>query len=554
MSLLPKFARGLLALSLSATLLSPLHSLRAQEPAAASGPNLLLNGNLEADAKGDGWPDHWPKMKTGGAWVAENGNHFLRLTAATPGQMVMMYRTMPLPAGAKALQLTWRQRVTDIKPGKENYFDARVLIEFTDAAGKKVKGSPSPSGTRKATEGWVEKKSEFLVPEDAKALVLMPALFQVQKGTYDLDDFVLQAIEPASLAAKQEAREAERKAAEVPIEQPQKDKWPQELHVQGNQILNKDGKVVHLQGVNVDSLEWNVRGEQIMKSALVAVQDWKSNIIRLPVHEDYWFGKDATDQGAAYRALVDNVVTLVANRGAYVLFDLHRFKAPRQEHADFWKDAAEHFKNHPAVLFDLFNEPHGTTWEVWRNGGLIEQKKKPGEEDAFTKTDDKAANGYQAIGMQALLDAVRSTGAKNVVLVGGLDYAYDLSGMGKGFALEDKGGNGIVLSTHIYAQKKGWQEKVIDLADKYPIFVGELGANTKKFNFMPESAQEDATTWVPAVLGLIQKYNFHWTAFSLHPKSAPQLISDWNYTPTPEWGAFAKRALAGEKFTLDKNR
>jgi hypothetical protein len=56
--------------------------------------------------------------------------------------------------------------------------------------------------------------------------------------------------------------------------------------------------------------------------------------------------------------------------------------------------------------------------------------------------------------MQALINAVRESGAKNIVLAGGLDWAYDLSGIANGFALDDKGGNGIIYSTHIYPWKK----------------------------------------------------------------------------------------------------
>jgi hypothetical protein len=149
---------------------------------------------------------------------------------------------------------------------------------------------------------------------------------------------------------------------------------------------------------------------------------------------------------------------------------------------------------------------------------------------------------------------VRATGARNIVLVGGLDWAYDLSGIANGFALEEKGGNGIIYSTHIYAGKKNWQDKVLVVADRHPILVGEMGANTKKFSFIPADQQEDAVTWVPAMLGFAQKYQLHWTAFSLHPKSAPSMITGWDYTPTPEWGAFVKRALAGEKFELDRLR
>lgn len=523
--------------------------------ALAQGGSLISNGNFEADKKSAGWPDDWGRPKVGGTWEQENGNHFLRLAASTPGQTILMHRLIPLPA-TKALELSWRQRVSDLKVGQQPWFDARIMMEFQDAAGKKMAGAPGAPNTRKSTEGWVERKMEFLVPEGAVALEFMPTLFQVDHGTFDLDDFVLKPIGAEVLLAKQKQAEAERKASEVPAEQPQREKWPKELHVKGTQVLDSDDKPVWLQGVNVESLEWSARGEQVMKASLVAIDQWKANVIRLPVNEEFWNGKGASDQGAGYRELVDNLVILAANRGAYLLLDLHRFKAPKQEHAEFWKDAAARYKNHPAVIFDLFNEPHGTTWEVWRNGGFVEEKKKPGEEDAFTTAEDKAktAHGFQAIGMQALLDAVRSTGARNVVLAGGLDYAYDLSGIAKGFALEDKSGHGIIYSTHIYPWKKGWQEKVLTTAAEHPIFVGELGANTQKMTWLPADSQEDATTWVPAILGFLQKNHFHWSAFSFHPKSGPHLLTGWDYAPTPEWGVPVKRALSGEKFELDHLR
>ena len=150
--------------------------------------------------------------------------------------------------------------------------------------------------------------------------------------------------------------------------------------------------------------------------------------------------------------------------------------------------------------------------------------------------------------MQALVDAARGTGAKNIVVVGGLDWAYDCSGMAKGFALDDKGGNGIIVSSHIYAGKTDWPGKVLVVADKYPIILGEFGANDKKFTFIPADQQEDASTWMPKILGFVDKYKFNYTAFSFHPGAAPVLIKSWDYTPTPEYGALVKRSLAGEKF------
>ena len=356
----------------------------------------------------------------------------------------------------------------------------------------------------------------------------MPALFQVESGTFDLDNLSLKPTDPAALIAAAAAKAEEDKLAIVEPEAPNKAKWPSELHVEGNKILNKEGKEVWLQGVNIDSLQWNPKGERVMRSTLVAIEDWKANVLRLPIQEKFWFGKDAAqkDEGKAYRELVDNIVNLAANRGVYVMLDLHRFRAPKQDHIDFWKEVAAKYKDHPAVVFEIFNEPHGTTWEVWRNGGFVEDSNASADEDAFLTPEEKALNkkGFHSVGVQALVDAVRGTGAKNIVIAGGLDWSYDLTGVANGFALDEKKGNGLVYAAHIYAQKKDWLGKVMIVADKYPVIVSELGANTKKFGFMPAESQEDAETWVPRMLGFIQKNKLHWTAFSMHPRFS----ENWN--------------------------
>ena len=81
---------------------------------------------------------------------------------------------------------------------------------------------------------------------------------------------------------------------------------------------------------------------------------------------------------------------------------------PDRNSLAFWKEVAAAYKNHPAVIFDLYNEPHDVSWDVWRNGGKVTEKDEGRPE----------ASEFEAVGMQALLDAVRATGAKNVVIVG----------------------------------------------------------------------------------------------------------------------------------------
>ena len=87
-------------------------------------------------------------------------------TSSTPGEMVMLYQQIRIPESVKAIELTLRMRVSDLKKGKQAWFDARIMMDFKDAEGKKLKGAPAPN-TGKSTEGWVERSVKFLVPEGA---------------------------------------------------------------------------------------------------------------------------------------------------------------------------------------------------------------------------------------------------------------------------------------------------------------------------------------------------------------------------------------------------
>ena len=147
----------------------------------------------------DQWPDGWARPKSGGSWEEEGGNHFLRLTSSTPGEMVMLTSRSESRRRVKAIELTWRMRVSNLKRGKQTWFDARIMMDFKDAEGKKLKGAPAPN-TAKNTDGWVERSVKFLVPEGARTLDFMPTLFNVESGTFDLDDVVLKPTDPARAA------------------------------------------------------------------------------------------------------------------------------------------------------------------------------------------------------------------------------------------------------------------------------------------------------------------------------------------------------------------
>ncbi len=321
---------------------------------------------------------------------------------------------------------------------------------------------------------------------------------------------------------------------------------PAALHVEGSMIKTDDGDFIRLQGVNVASLEWSNTGDrQILESVRVAIFDWNSNTIRLPLNQDRWFGEmeGQNDGGRVYRLIVDEIVRYISENGCYVIIDLHNFAMegqareahgvpeiydmPNMKSIDFWEDVAGRYANEPGVLFDLYNEPHDVSWNVWKFGGRV-------------TTRLRVEATYNSPGMQALLDVVRSTGAENIVIAGGLEWGYDLRGIPE-YALDDACRN-IVYGTHIYPWKgneEDWDGRVGHVIGKYPILVGEVGCE-------PDSVTwpgYDPYTWSVEVLSYINKHGLNWTAWCFHPSAGPPMLKDWTYEPTPYWGDFVKKAL-----------
>ncbi|MCX6367122.1 MAG: cellulase family glycosylhydrolase [Armatimonadetes bacterium] len=321
------------------------------------------------------------------------------------------------------------------------------------------------------------------------------------------------------------------------------------LHVDGTRLKDSAGKVVRLQGVNVPSLDWSNTGDHLTLSINRALTDWKAKLIRIPLSQDRWFGKSG-DSSAEYRTVVDGVVRQIAAQNSYALLDLHwsnggkwgenigQHCMPDDLSVLFWKDLAKRYANHPAVLFDLYNEPHDVSWEIWKSGGMVEERNDDPKRGLHLT--------YHTPGMQALLDTVRATGAKNVVVAGGLDWGYDLSGVLKGHALRDPNGNGILYGTHIYPWKKDWDTHVTPVAQKHAVFVGEVGTKPWKPTDPPHE-NVYTESWAPEVIAYMNKHQLSWTAWSFHPSANPCLLTGWDYKPTGYWGVYVKAALTGAK-------
>lgn len=306
-------------------------------------------------------------------------------------------------------------------------------------------------------------------------------------------------------------------------------------YVRGTQLIDTSGHPFVLHGAQIESSlifanSWGNPKKSpttVLNSKVfqVMAQDWKMNALRLPL-SNWLYAKDPV----AYMSVVDPIIQEANAAGLYVVIDLHDnaksgspygpgTDVPKTEDITFWKAIAAHFKDNPMVMFDVFNEPQAPDWRTWLHGG-------------------GTVNGATVVGFQDLVDAIRSVGAKQIIVVepgskiGGPDSAGGWSTIGND-TIKDPN---IVYSLHTYStislppdqQDAKWGP----ILNHYPIYYGEWA-------FLPNSFTPIQCRNVPhdqadqAVTGFLQymaSRDASWTAWSFTPLHLIQNLT--TFTPT----------------------
>lgn len=286
--------------------------------------------------------------------------------------------------------------------------------------------------------------------------------------------------------------------------------------VSGNKLKDPTGAQVTIRGMCRPSFEWNAVGEHASYDDYALMRNkWGANAVRISLNQDFWLA------GSSYAVTIDQQITWIRQLNMGVILDLHWNNGAQQNMADrnsitFWKSVATRYKGNAWVMFELYNEPRDISWDQWRNGD----------------------SSYA--GMQNMYDAVRLVGAENTVIVGGLNWAFDLSGI----ATHALDGYNIAYATHPYdypgKQMIDWPAAFGFAAARYPIIMTEFG-------------QYCATnTYVVDLMNYVETLGIHWTAWAWYVQGCafPSIISDWTGTPYPGVGETVKRYMSGQVPTI----
>jgi endoglucanase len=338
-----------------------------------------------------------------------------------------------------------------------------------------------------------------------------------------------------------------------------------QLHVSGNELVNASGQQVVLHGVDRSGTEYEcVQGNGIFdgpntQASITAMKEWGVNAVRIPLNEACWNGESYVDSayaGANYIDAIESFVNLLNDNGIVAILDLHwtdgaytgtsagcssaeavcqKPMPDTAESVPFWSSVASTFKGNDAVIFDLFNEPYPERadnynetegWQCWLNGGS-----------------DCVGISYPVAGMQTLVNTVRAAGANNVIMLGGLEYANDLTEWLQYKPTDPD--NNLAASWHSYNfnacnTQSCWTSQVAPVIASVPVIAGEIGENDCAGTYI-----DPLTTWLESENTSFLAWT--WDDWSGACATGPVLITDYNGDPTAYGAAYQAilQALAG---------
>ena len=252
------------------------------------------------------------------------------------------------------------------------------------------------------------------------------------------------------------------------------------LHVSGSELENQSDQTVELKGVNRAGTEYSCiqnngffdgTGSSFTRedAQITHMASWGIDAEMITLNEDCWLGINSSPAAYSnsssrpptpgcsatqcpYANAIENIVSTDEAHHIYPVISLFAL-APGShpstghipladnDHAPLaWEEISDFFKHDPYVIFRLEQEPtlyysEEAEWQCWAQGDVsyaTTSDKAPPTAPSPTGTPRKCNTerftaysgiGYDAVGMQSLVNIVRGTGSTNIIMLPGLAYA-----------------------------------------------------------------------------------------------------------------------------------
>lgn len=320
--------------------------------------------------------------------------------------------------------------------------------------------------------------------------------------------------------------------------------FPRRFHVEGNAFVDQFGQAMVFRGMaspdpvqqamrnNPNLSKWNDQYYQAMAR-------WGANIVRVPITPwaiDNWGMRQTLE-------VLDQTVTWAGENRMYVIIDYHsagwfpdNWFVPGSGNETtvdrwtvFWEVVSERYAANDIVAFyEIFNEPVlNTHWPYTMDDWLA----------------------WKGLAEPLINDTIRPNAPDKIVLVGGLQSAYDLEFV-VGAPIADSSHN-VAYATHPYAgqflpgadhaTQAGWDAAFGKTGQQYPVFVTEFG-------YEPGQQFDPMVGDVPyhqAIVDYLEEHHMSWSAWCFDADWQTRLLKDNDtFEPSESGEYFRSRLLA----------
>ena len=320
------------------------------------------------------------------------------------------------------------------------------------------------------------------------------------------------------------------------------------LHVAGNQLLDANGTLVRLHGVNYSGPEyaciqgWGIFDGPSDDASVAAMASWRVNIVRIPLNEDCWLGINgvpAAYDGANYRTAIAAYVNLLHQHGMYAELSLiwaapgtyqatYQSGAPDADHSPaFWSSLATTFAGDSKVILAPWGETIVNA-NCFLNGGVCEATYGPSN------------TPYNTAGMQQAVNLMRQAGYNGVISIPGIDYANDMTQWLSHKPVDPLGQ--LIAEAHVYGKNTCDTTACFDtnyapVAASVPLLFGETG------NSYDDSVC--GSGYVSTFMNWADAHNTGYEAWTWDTwGTCGSLITDFNGTPNGTYGTYVKNHYA----------
>jgi endoglucanase len=284
------------------------------------------------------------------------------------------------------------------------------------------------------------------------------------------------------------------------------------LSVKGTELVDKNGEPIVLRGVSFGWHNWWSRFYNAQTFATLK-KDWKANVVRaaIGVEPD---GALLSNPELAYECMTTVVDAAIYN-DMYIIIDFHAHNINLEAAKAFFTQAAEHYKNSPNVIYEIYNEPDYETWE---------------EVKAYSVE---------------IIQTIRDIAPKNIIIVGSPHWDQDID-VAAADPIADY--ENLMYSLHFYAatHKEYLRNRTENaISNGLPIFVSECaGMEASGDNAL------DLNEW-NAWIDFMERQKLSYVMWSISDKNETcSMIKDeqspvynWTDSDLKEWGKIVKNLL-----------